>query len=145
MIFSTTLSQTGANTTGIEVPPAIVEELGGGGKPKVVVTLNGYTYRSSVAKVGGVYLISVSADIRSKTGLNGGNPIEVTLELDNAPREVSLPEDFAAAMAAAPAAKAKFETLSFSNQNRHVLSVEGAKTEETRQKRIAKAIDELSV
>lgn len=144
MTFSTILSQTGTNTTGIEVPVSIVDELGGGGKPKVVVTLNGYSYRSSIAKMGGVYLIPVSADIRKETGLKGGDSIEVGLELDTAPREVVVPEDLAAALAAVPTAKAKFDTLSFSNLNRHVLSVEGAKTDETRKKRIVKAIEELS-
>jgi hypothetical protein len=143
MKFSTLLSQTGANTTGIEVPPEVVEALGGGKKPKVVVTLNGYQYRSSIASMGGIFLISVSADIRAKANVKGGDPIEVDLALDNAPREVTIPSDFAEALAGSPGAKSNFDALSFSNKSRHVLSIEGAKTEATRQKRIAKAIEEL--
>lgn len=142
MKFETTLFQIG-NNTGIDVPTEVVEALGGGKKPSVVVTVGSYTYRSTIAVMGGRNLISFSAERRAETGLKGGETIEVELELDTAPREVTVPDDLAAALAGEPAAKAFFESLSYSNQLRHVLSVNDAKTPETRQKRIAKAMDML--
>lgn len=142
MKFETTLFQIG-NNTGIDVPTEVVEALGGGKKPAVVVTIGSYSYRSTIAVMGGRNLISFSAERRAETGLKGGETIEVELELDTAPREVTVPDDLAAALAGEPAAKAFFESLSYSNQLRHVLSVTDAKTPETRQKRIAKAIDML--
>ena len=141
--FSTTLLQSGANTTGIVVPAEIVEALGGGKKPKVVVTVNGFTYRSSVAVMDGKFMVGVSAERRAAAGLKGGDPIEVTLELDTAPRAVDVPADLATALATEPAAKAFFEGLSYSHQLRHVLSITDAKTDETRTRRIAKAMEML--
>jgi hypothetical protein len=131
------------NTTGIEVPPDVVEALGSGKRPPVKVTVNGHTYRSTVAVMGGKYLISVSAEQRANTGVNAGDNVEVTLELDTEPRIVELPEDFAAALEQEPQAKAFFETLSPSNKGRHVLLINDAKTPETRQRRIDKAIETL--
>jgi bifunctional DNA-binding transcriptional regulator/antitoxin component of YhaV-PrlF toxin-antitoxin module len=140
--FRTTLHQTG-NNTGIVVPPEVVEALGAGKKPKVAVTVNGFAYRSSIATMGGTFMISFSSDKREATGLKGGDPIEVTVALDTAPREVDIPPDFATALVASPAAGTFFSTLSYSGRLRHVLSITDAKTDETRQKRIAKAIEAL--
>ncbi len=140
--FASTLFQMG-NNTGIVVPEEIIAALGGGKKPKVNVTVNGFAYRSSVAVMDGKYLISFSSDKRAATGIKGGDAIAVTLELDTAPREVEVPADFAAALAREPAAAAFFSTLSYSNQSRHVLAIADAKTEETRIKRIAKAVAAL--
>ncbi len=144
MKFTTILHKTGTNTTGIVVPPEILDALGGGKKPKVNVILNGFAYRSSIAVMGGTFMIPVSADIRAKAGVNGGEEATIELSLDTAPREVAVPDDFAAALAAAPVSMAKFEALSYSNKSRHVLSVEGTKNPETRLRRIAKAIEELA-
>jgi hypothetical protein len=140
--FHGTLHQVG-NNTGIEVPPEVIEALGGGKKPKVAITVNGFEYRSTVAVMGGKFMISFSSDKRAASGIKGGDPIDVTLELDTAPREVDIPADFAAALAAEPAAKAFFDSLAYTHQLRHVLSITDAKTDETRQKRIAKALDML--
>ncbi len=144
MKFSSILEKSGGNATGIVVPQKIVEALGGGKKPKVNVVLNGFTYRSSIAMMGGDYMIPVSKDVREKAGVKGGDPIDVEVTLDTAPREVEVPADFGAALDLVPAARAKFDTLSNSNKSRHVLSVDGAKTPETRARRIEKAIAELS-
>lgn len=140
--FRGTMLQVG-NNTGIEVPPEVIEALGGGKKPKVAVTVNGFEYRSTVAVMGGKFMISFSSDKRAASGIKGGDPIDVTLELDTAPREVDIPADFAAALAAEPAAKSFFDSLAYSHQLRHVLSIADAKTDETRQKRIVKAMDML--
>lgn len=140
--FRGTMLQVG-NNTGIEVPPEVIEALGGGKKPKVAVTVNGFEYRSTVAVMGGKFMISFSSDKRATSGIKGGDPIDVTLELDAAPREVDIPADFAAALATEPAAKTFFDSLAYSHQLRHVLSITDAKTDETRQKRIVKAMDML--
>lgn len=142
MKFTTTIVLDG-NNTGILVPADIVRQLGGGKRPAVNVALNGLAYRSTVAPMGGRYLIPLSAVRRTEAGLRGGETVEVDLSLDTAPRTVDMPEDFASALAADPSAKAFFDTLSFSNQNKHVLSISEAKTEETRQKRILKAMEML--
>lgn len=141
--FDTTIHQTG-NNTGIIVPEEIVSQLNAGKKPAVNVTVNNYTYRNSIASMGGRFLISVSADIRSKTGIKGGDKVTVTLELDIQPREVVLPADFEKALKANKEAKAFFDTLSYSNKQRYVLPIGEAKTEETRQRRIEKAVKELN-
>jgi Bacteriocin-protection, YdeI or OmpD-Associated/Domain of unknown function (DUF1905) len=141
--FRTTIQQSGKTATGIQVPEQVIEALGSGKRPAVTVTINGYTYRSTVAVMGGEYMIGVSAEHRAGAGVAGGDEVEVDIDLDTAPREVSIPADFAAALEAEPAARRTFDGLSYSNQSWHVLQVEGAKTDETRQRRIAKSVDIL--
>jgi hypothetical protein len=143
MKFHTTIEQTGRTTTGIVVPDEVVEALGSGQRPRVTVTLNGYTYRSSVAAMGGRSMISLSAQHREGAGVAGGDEIDVDIELDTAPREVTVPDDFAAALDAEPAARNTFDGLSYSNKSWHVLQVDGAKSDTTRQRRIAKSVGML--
>jgi hypothetical protein len=142
--FTATLETNGKTATGIEVPEAVVEQLGKGKKPPVTVGIGSHSYRSTVAVMGGRFLLPVSAENRSRAGIAAGDQVEVTLVLDEAPREVVVPDDFAAALATDPTAKAFFEGLSFSQQRFHVESIEGAKTEETRQRRIEKSFGLLS-
>jgi hypothetical protein len=137
--FDTTVTAAG-NNTGIVVPDHVIECLGAGRRPAVVVNVNGYEYRSTVAVMGGKHMISISAAIRKQTGLNGGDPIHVTLTLADTPREVGLPGDFAAALSVDPVGGAFFARLSNSLQRYHVDTINGAKTAETRQRRIDKAI-----
>jgi len=143
MKFRTTIKQGGETATGIRVPDEIVEGLGSGKRPAVRVTINGFTYRSTVAVLGGSYMVGVSAKNRAGTGVAGGDTVDVDIELDTDPREVAVPPDFAAALAAEPRAGETFEGLSYSNRSWHVLSIEGAKTDETRQRRIAKSVEML--
>ena len=143
MPFRTTILQTGKTATGIEVPDEVVAALGAGKRPAVQVTLNGYTYRSTVAVMGGKYMLPVSAEVRQASGVAGGDEVDVELALDTAPREVTVPPDFAQALDAEPAARACFDGLSYSLKRRHVLGIEDAKTPETRQRRIEKAIAQL--
>jgi len=143
MRFPATLLASGKTATGIEVPPHVVEELGGGKRAKVAVTLHGYTYRTSIAVMGGRYLIPVSAEVRSAAGVAAGDELDVEVVLDDAPREVDVPADLAAALAEQPAAAAAFAALSYSHQRRHVLAVEGAKTGPTRARRVAAAVAAL--
>jgi hypothetical protein len=142
-IFHTTLHLTGRNT-GIIVPPEIVEALHAGKKPAVSVTINDrYTYRSTIASMGGLFMIPVSADRRDEAKIAGGDEIDVALELDAAPRSVEVPDDFQAALDNDEAAKTFFEGLSYSSQLRHVLSINDAKTPETRTRRLDKAMETL--
>ena len=142
MRFSATI--TGTTTSGIPVPDEVVAALGAGKRPKVVVTVGKHTYRSSIMPWQGQYMISLSAANREAAGVANGDVVEVTVELDTAPREVEVPDDLAQALAADPTVKARFEALSYSNKSRIVLSVEGTKTAATRQRRIDKALSELA-
>jgi len=137
--FETTLSASG-NNTGIEVPEEIVERLGRGKRPPVVVTVNGHEYRSTVAVMGGRYLIGVSAAVRAATGLKGGDPISVNLKVADTPREVEVPTDFAAAMDEQAPAREFFDQLSNSMQRYHVDNLNAAKSPDTRQRRIDKSV-----
>ena len=142
MRFRTTVIQDG-NNTGIRIPDEVVEAFAAGKRPPVTVTINGFTYRNTVAVMGGGYMIGISAENRARTGVKGGDDIDVDLELDTAPREVTVPGDFAAALDAEPDAHRTFEGLSYSNKSWHVLQISGAKTDETRQRRIAKSVATL--
>jgi hypothetical protein len=141
--FQSELFLEGKTATGLAVPPEVVDELASGKRPAVKVTINGYTYRSTVAPMGGRFLLPVSAEVRERAGVTAGELLTVRVELDTEPRSVDVPDDLAAALALDPLARNKFDSLSYSNQRRHVLSVEGAKTAETRQRRVEKAVREL--
>lgn len=142
MKFTTTIFQSG-NNTGIEVPPEVRDALGGGKNPLVKVKLNGYAYAGKIATMGGRLLISVSAEVRQKAGVAGGETHEVDLKLDDALRVVAPPEDLAAALAANPAAQAAWDQLAPSHKKAHVTAIEGAKAADTRARRVAKAIETL--
>lgn len=123
------------NNTGIPVPPEVLESLEGGKRPAVNVTVNGYTYRSTVGSMDGKYLIPFSSDKRAESGIAGGDELEVELTLDTAPRTVEPPADLAEALVAAGAREA-FDALAPSKQKAHVTAVESAKAAETRERRI---------
>lgn len=144
MKFTTTIVGDG-NKAGIEVPDAIVEGLGAGKRPPpVVVTINGQSYRSSIAVMGGKYMVGVSSANRELTGAAaGGDTVDVGLEVDTEPRVVELPADLTAALEAEPEAKAFYGTLNYSSQRRYVEPIGDAKTEETRARRIAKVVADL--
>ena len=137
------LEQNGKTAVGFAVPEETVVALGKGKRPPVNVTINGYTYRSTVAPMGGRYLVGVSAQNRAAAGVKGGETHDVELTLDSAPREVELPDDFAAALAADPAARRTFDALSPSNKGYHTALIEGARSGETRQRRIGKSLAAL--
>jgi hypothetical protein len=143
MRFHTTILQGDKTATGIEVPDEVVKALGAGRRPPVKVTINGFTYRSTLAVYGGKTLVGVSAENRAGTGVAGGDEVDVDIELDTEPRTVTVPADFAAALDAEPRARATFDGLSNSNRGWHVSSIEGAKTDETRHRRIAKSVEAL--
>jgi hypothetical protein len=144
MRFSATLELSGRTATGVEVPEEVVRALGRGKRVPVVVTVGSHSYRSTIASMGGRYMLPFSAENRQAAGVAAGDVLEVDLEVDDAPRSVEVPEDLASALASAPDAGARFAALSYSAQLRHVLAVQGAKTPQTRERRIAKVIGDLS-
>ena len=142
--FTTTLLLAKKTATGIKVPDELVEELNAGKRPPVVATINGYSYRNTIAVMDGAFMLSVSAEVREKAGINGGDTVTVELELDTQPREVAVPDDFQKELKKNAAAMRLFETLSNSNKKRYIIPIEQAKTEETRARRIGKAIADLT-
>ena len=143
MRFQSTVQLGGKTATGIPVPQEVVSNLGPSKRPPVRVTINGHTYRSTVAPRGGGFVLPISAENREGAGVVAGDEVAVDIELDSEPREVAVPPDFAEALDRDEAARRSFDGLSYSQKQRHVLSIEGAKTAETRQRRIAKAVDTL--
>lgn len=143
MKFKTTLLEAGKTATGIKVPCEIVESFNAGKKPPVRLTINGYTYRNTIAVMGGVYMVGVSAEHRQGAGVKGGDKIEVTIELDTDPRVVDIPLEFEKALNKNSAAKKYFDTLSNSKKKGIVVPIKDAKTDETRDRRIEKAISLL--
>lgn len=143
MQFTASIELNGKTATGVVVPKEVVSALGPSKKPAVAVTINGFTYRTSVASMGGRYLIPVSADVRQSAGIAAGDRVEVGIELDTAPREVTVPDDLQAALDQDAEARSFFEALSYSSKRRVVEPVEAAKAPETRQRRIEKAVGKL--
>ncbi len=140
MRFRTTLQLEGRTATGLVVPTEVVTALDSGKKPAVTVSIAGHIYRSTIASRGGQYLIPVSADIRNITGLSAGDEVDVELELDTAPRTVTVPLELTTALDAEPEVRRFFEGLAYSHQLAHVLAIKQARTSETRDRRVNKAM-----
>jgi hypothetical protein len=139
--FTASLAQAeGKRATGIEVPLAVLDQLGGGKRPAVRATLNGWELRTTIGAMGGRAMISVSAAVRDATGLAAGDAVDVELVIDDAPRQAVIPDDLAAAFAANPGTGEFFAGLSPSLQRYHVDSIGSAKAPETRARRVEKAI-----
>ena len=143
MKFRTMIELGGKTATGFRVPDDVVESMGAGKRPAVTVAIGDHTYRSTVAVMDGVFMLPLSAENREAAGVAAGDEVEVEVALDTAPRVMEVPADFAAALDAEPAARRMFDGLSYSLQRFHVESVTGAKTDETRQRRIAKSVATL--
>jgi hypothetical protein len=143
MKFHAIIQLSGKTATGIQVPDEVVASLGSGKRPSVRVTINGHMYRSTVAVLGGQFMLPVSADVRKSASVAAGDEVDVEIEIDTEPREVNLPPDFREALDRDISAGQFFETLSFSQKQRFVILIEGAKTSETRQRRIDQSIIKL--
>ena len=137
--FETTLAGSGGKT-GVVIPEDVIGRLGGGRRPAVHVEVNGHAYRSTVAVMGGRYMVGVNADVRTATGLAAGDPVTVALTLATTARDVDMPQELIDALAADEQARAFFGTLSNSLQRLHADSINAAKTEQTRQRRVEKAM-----
>ncbi|HLH99576.1 MAG TPA: YdeI/OmpD-associated family protein [Acidimicrobiales bacterium] len=107
----------------------------------VVATVNGYTWRTSVARMGGESLVGLNREVREAAGVEAGDEVDVALELDAAPREVEVPPDLAAALDADPAVRAAFEGLAFTHRKEFARWITEAKREETRQRRVEQAVE----
>lgn len=138
-VFTTTLLQNG-NNVGIEIPDAVVAELGGKRVPVIITIDGGYTYSNTTAVMGGKNLVGVSAEHRAASGVVGGQVVEITMVRDDGPREVEVPAGLAAALAADPVATAAWEKLAYSHRKEHARAITEAKADDTRDRRIAKAI-----
>lgn len=143
MKFHALIEGAGKSAAGIEVPAEVVAALGQTKRPPVRVTINRYTYRSTVATVGGRFMVGVSNEVRANAGVAAGDELDVEMELDTAPREVAVPPELAKELAADPAARLAFEALSYSRQRLLVDPVANAKTAETRERNLAKALSSL--
>lgn len=131
------------NATGVEVPAEVVGALGAGKRPKVVITINGHSWRSRVASMGGRFVVGISAANRAASGIALGVEVEVALDLDTEPRLVAEPIDLAEALGAEPLAREAFDRLPYGLRRKHVAAVEDAKSAETRQRRIVRLIASL--
>ncbi|WP_104480186.1 YdeI/OmpD-associated family protein [Actinokineospora auranticolor] len=143
MRFRTTVELGGKTATGLRVPADVVEALGPKKRVPVKVTVGGHTYRTTVAPYGGDFFVPLSAEHRTAAGVAAGDEVDVDIEVDTEPRVVEVPDDLAAALAEG-GARAAFDALSYSHQRAHALSVADAKTEATRQRRIAKVVTALT-
>ena len=143
MKFRARIELSGKTATGIEVPAEVVDHLGSSKRPPVRVTINGHTYRSTVALMNGVFMLPISAENRMLANVSAGDEVEVEIEPDKEPREVNVPPDFLEVLDRDANARRFFDELSNSNKQRVVFSIEGARTTETRLRRIAKAVETL--
>jgi hypothetical protein len=128
---------------GLEVPPEVVEALGGGKRPAVTITINGYSWKSRVAIMRGRYLLGLSNANRQAAGVATGDEVEVEVEIDAEPRVVAEPADFARALDADPVARTAYDRLSYGHKREHALAIESAKKPETRMRRVEKALATL--
>ena len=142
--FKTTLLAAGKTATGIEVPKEVVETLGSGQRPAVRATINGYTYRSTVAVMGGRFMLGVSADVRSKANVAAGDKLDVVLELDTEKRTFPAPPELKKVLAKDRSMKKAYDALSFSRQRAIAEPIASAKTDVTRKKHLARAVEELT-
>ena len=142
--FSTTITKAeGLNATGIRVPGEVIAEMGTSKRPKVKITVNGYTYRTTVAPFGDVFMVPLNQEHREAAGVQAGDEVEVTVELDLEPRTVEIPEDLQAALSEKAGALEAFEALAYSKRKEFVRQVNEAKAQETRTRRIAGIVDKL--
>jgi hypothetical protein len=143
MEFRATIESNGKTATGIEVPSSVVTALGSGNRPPVLITVGGHTYRTTVARMGGRFLVPLSAENRSAAGVAAGDSVDVGISLDTAPREVAVPDDLAAALAEDGQAAATFEALSYTHRKEWVRWIEEAKKAPTRADRVVKTVATL--
>lgn len=133
----------GKTAAGIVVPDEFVESLGGGRRPAVRVGVAGYSFRTSIGSMGGLFMLPVTNETRERSGLKVGETVDFEIELDTEPREVELPEALASALAADAAARSAFDTLSFTHRKEYARWIAEAKRQETRDRRVTQALEQL--
>ena len=142
MRFRTKILAAGKTAAGIEVPAKVVAALGSSKRPPVRATINGFTYRSTVAVMGGKFMLGVSNEVRKSAGVAAGDTVDIDLELDTEARDVPMPADFAAALARDVKAKKFFDGLSYSKKLRLVIPID-VKAADIRRQRIAETVAKL--
>jgi hypothetical protein len=140
---TTILKDKDKNATGIQVPAKVITALGSGKKPKVKMTLKGYTYRTTIAVMSDTFMLPLSTENRQAVGVKGGDTLDVALELDTEPRTIEVPDDLSAALSRISGARPKFDALSYSVRKEFVRQVESAKARETRVRRIAGIVSKI--
>ena len=143
MRFRATVELGGKTATGIEVPEDVVAALGSGSRAPVTVTIGGHTYRTTVARMGGRFLIPLSAENRTGASVAAGDQVDVDIALDSRPREVTVPGDLAEALAQDDTARGTFDGLSYTHRKEWVRWIEEAEKAETRATRLAKTVESL--
>jgi len=143
MRFHTTVLLGGKTATGMVVPDDVIAALDSGWQPSVRITIGGHTYRTTVASRAGQFLLPLSAENREAAGVAAGDEVDVDIELDTAPRDVTVPDDLAEALGAVSAARRFFDGLSYTHRKEYVRWIEEAKRDETRRARIEKAVTML--
>ncbi len=143
MFMEGTIKGAGKTAAGMVIPDAVVASLGSSRHPPVQVRVNGYTFRSSIARMGGVFMLPFTADTRAAARVAAGDTVTLEIELDTAPREVAVPPDLAAALDGDAAADKRFAALSYTNQRRLVIAIEALKGEAARQRRVEKTVAAL--
>ena len=134
---------TGKNAAGVVIPEEVVDRLGAGRRPPVKVTLGDYTFRTSIASVGGSFMLGINTETRARTGVAVGDEVDLEIEVDLEPREVTVPADLGAALEGDPAAKEAFQKLSYSNKRRVVMPIEAIQGAGARQSRIERTVANL--
>jgi hypothetical protein len=107
----------------------------------VAATVNGYTWRTSVARMGGEFLVGLNREVRQGARVEAGDEVSVVLELDSEPRSVEVPAALTAALAEDPAAKAAFDAMAFTHRKEYARWIAEAKREETRDRRVQQAVE----
>lgn len=144
MSFRSTVELGGKTATGIEIPADVVAALGWSKRPAVLVTIAGHSYRTTVASMGGRFLVPLNAENRVAAGVTAGEQVDVEIQVDTTPRVVTLPPDLDAALTDEPAARKFFESLSFTHRKEWVRWIEEAKRAPTRTSRIHQTVAALS-
>ena len=140
----TTVLQSRGPAAAVVLTDEEVAAIGEGAKRfPVRATVNGYTWRTSVARMRGEFLVGLNREVRTAAGVQAGDTVAAALELDTEPREVDVPDALAEALAGDEAARAAFEELAFTHRKEYARWIADAKRDETRRRRVAKALEML--
>jgi hypothetical protein len=141
--LTTTLQPRGP-AAAVVLDPDDVATVGEGAKRfPVAATINGHTWRTTVTRMGGEFLLGLNKEVRQAAGVEAGDTVDVQIELDTAPREVEVPEALAAALQGDPVAREIYEALAFTHRKEYARWIAEAKKEETRERRVAQALGML--
>ncbi|MEO6728842.1 MAG: YdeI/OmpD-associated family protein [Candidatus Dojkabacteria bacterium] len=138
MKFTAKIFTGGGQTAGFLIPEDVMTSLGDKKRVPVVITLNGYSYRSTVATYEGKQAVGISIENREKAGVKIGDTLEIDVSFDDKPRIVEVPEIMQKELEKNPKAKEVFEGLAFTHKKEYVKWIEEAKKEETKTSRLEK-------